>query len=229
MSMETRITHLIYDMDGLLLNTEPFYTKATQLIAARYGKAFDWSVKSKMIGMRAIDSAAVLVAALQLPLTPAQYLEAREAILVELFPFAEPLPGALSLTRHFHRAAIPQAVATSSDRSHFELKISRHKDWFSIFSCVVIGDDPAVKNGKPAPDIFLTAAERLGASPANCLVFEDAPAGAEAALAAGMPVVIVPDPNMSPADYPPESVILRQLSDFDPSPWGLPSISGTMS
>jgi pseudouridine-5'-monophosphatase len=220
------VTHLIYDMDGLLLDTEPFYTRATQIIAGRYGKHFDWSIKAKMIGRRASDSARVLVESLQLPLTPDEYLEAREEVLEQLFPSAEPAAGAVRLTRHFHRHGVLQAVATSSNRHHFELKTHRHKDWFSIFSCVVIGDDPAVQHGKPAPDIFLIAAYRLNARPSNCLVFEDAPAGAEAALAAGMSLVVVPDPNMTHEAYPRAAQIIRTLDEFDPGEYGLPSLDG---
>jgi len=222
--MKQSVTHLIYDMDGLLLDTEPFYTRATQIIVGRYGKVFDWSTKARMIGRTATDSARLLVESLQLPLTPAEYLKERAEILEQLFPGTEPATGAVRLTRHFHRHLIPQAVATSSNRRYFEMKTCRHKEWFSIFSCVVIGDDPAVKHGKPAPDIFLIAAQRLNASPSSCLVFEDAPVGAEAALSAGMSVVVVPDPNMNDEAYPPAAQIIRTLDEFDPVPHGLPPL-----
>jgi len=119
------ITHIIYDNDGLLLDTEPFYTKAHQIVAARYGKIFDWTVKSKMIGLRAEDSANILITSLQLPMTIPEYLEARKSLLAEMFPQAEPLPGAVRLTTHLHHEGVPQAVATSSDRYNFELKITR--------------------------------------------------------------------------------------------------------
>ena len=82
-----------------------------------------------------------------------------------------------------------------------------------------------MKEGKPAPDIFLLAAERLGIEPAKCLVFEDAPSGMEAALAAGMSVVVVPDPNMDHSLYRNASQILSSLKDFDPEYWGLPKFS----
>ena len=62
--MKPVITHIIYDNDGLLLDTEPFYTKAHEILAAKYGKTFDWTIKSKMIGLRAEDSAGVLIKAL---------------------------------------------------------------------------------------------------------------------------------------------------------------------
>ncbi len=220
--MRNPVNFVIYDMDGLLLNTEPFYTKVSEHIAARYGKVFDWSVKCSMIGKRAEDSARIFTQALGLPMTPAEYLVARQDMLDELFPQAEPMPGAVRLTGHLHRHRIPQAVATSSDSRHFALKTTRHRQWFAIFDCVVIGDDPALKRGKPAPDIFLLAAERLAAAPEKCLVFEDSPVGVKAARAAGMAVIAVPDPHLEPDIFPEADCILRSLVEFDPAAWGLP-------
>ncbi len=222
--MTAQISYVIYDNDGLLLDTEPFYTKAHEIIAARYGKVFDWSIKSKMIGLRAQDSAKVLLGALELPYTVEEYLETRSHILKELFPQAEPLPGAVRLTRHLHRHGVPQAVATSSDRYNFDLKITHHREWFSIFKCVVSGDDPEVRNGKPAPDIFLLAAKRLSAPPRHCLVFEDSPAGVDAARAAGMHVVAVPDPHMDESAYPNTDQIIHSLNELDLPYWGLPPL-----
>ncbi len=220
--MNSLMTHAIFDVDGLLLDTEPFYTQAHEVVAARYGKVFDWKVKSKMIGLPAQSSAQVMISALQLPITIAEYLDMRRHLLEELFPKADPLPGAVRLTKHLHRNGIPQAIATSSDRHNFELKITKHKAWFSIFQCLVAGDDPEIKKGKPDPDIFLIAAKRLGGSPAQCLVFEDSPAGVEAAKAAGMSVIAVPDPHMEDKAYPKADQIIRNLNDFNPVSWGLP-------
>jgi pseudouridine-5'-monophosphatase len=221
--MTPAISHIIYDNDGLLLDTEPFYTKAHQIIACRYGKTFDWTVKSKMIGLRAEDSAKVILSALQLPFSISEYLDARKQLLEEMFPQAQPMPGAVRLTKHLHRI-VPQAVATSSDRYNFDLKITHHREWFSIFECVVTGDDPGIQHGKPAPDIFLLTAERLQAPPAGCLVVEDSPAGVEAARAAGMHVIAVPDPNMDEGAYRGADQIIHNLNELDLSYWGLPPI-----
>lgn len=216
------IGYVIYDMDGLLLDTEPLYTAVTQQIVGRYGKRFDWSVKANMIGRPAIESARYLVAALALPIAPEQYLQEREQLLAERFPAAGAKPGARALVEHLHRQGIVQAVATSSTRFFFDLKTQRHRDWFGLFDCVVTGDDPHVRRGKPAPDIFLTAARRLGAEPARCLVFEDAPSGVEAALAAGMAVVAVPEPEMDRNAYSGAHEVLASLTAFSPDRWCLP-------
>ena len=216
------ITHIVYDMDGLLLDTEPFYTEVTQTIVSRYGHTFDWSLKSQMIGKRAMDSARILVETLKLPIAPEEYLREREALLDALFPTAQPMPGARRLTTHLASHGVPQAVASSSRRRDFELKVSMHREWFACFQCVVLGDDPEVNRGKPAPDIFLTAANRLGASPQQCLVLEDAPSGVEAARAAGMSVVAVPYPGMSHQAFGGASQVLSSLESFNPALWGLP-------
>jgi HAD superfamily hydrolase (TIGR01509 family) len=221
--MIRRITHVFYDVDGLLLNTEPFYTRVNQIIAGRYGRTFDWTLKSRTLGLRAEDTARITVESIPLPMTPEEYLEERKVLIEELFPLAEPMPGAVRLTRHLHEHGIPQAVASSSDRHHFELKTSRHKDWFSIFQCAVVGADPDVKRGKPAPDIFLVTARRMGADPSNCLVFEDAPSGIEAASSAGMVVIAVPDPNIAHLAFPGAQGILHSLTEFEPADWGLPA------
>ena len=212
-------------MDGLLLDTEGIYTEVTQQIVGEYGKVFDWSVKGKIIGRRAVQAAEIIVESLDLPITPQDYLDSRKNVLLEKFKDTAPLPGAKEMTTHFFDLGIPQALATSSSSPMFEAKFEKHKKWFSQFTQIVRGDDPELKEGKPAPDIFLLAANRVGVDPAECLVFEDAPTGTEAALAAGMPVVVVPDPNMDHCHFKNASQIISSLKDFDPEYWGLPKFA----
>ena len=195
-------------MDGLLLDTEGIYTEVTQQIVGEYGKVFDWSVKEKIIGRRSIQAAEIIVESLDLPISPQDYLDSRKDVLLEKFKDTEALPGAKEMTTHFFKLGIPQAIATSSSSPMFEAKFEKHKKWFSQFTQIVRGDDPELKEGKPAPDIFLLAAKRLGVDPAECLVFEDAPTGTEAALAAGMSVVVVPDPNMDHCHFKNASQII---------------------
>ncbi|MGR3221179.1 MAG: HAD-IA family hydrolase, partial [Candidatus Anammoxibacter sp.] len=214
----------LFDMDGLLLDTEPFYTQVTEKIVERYGKQFDLSIKSRMIGKKSIDASRILVQALELPISPEEYLAECENLLQDLFPLSQPLPGAVEITQHLNSFRIAQAVATSSNHSMFLLKISQHQEWFGVFDCVVTADSPGVENGKPAPDIFLSAANQLGANPEECLVFEDAPAGMEAALNANMSVIVVPDPEMDRSAYKGAHQMLNSLKEFQPQEWGMPPL-----
>ncbi len=217
------ITHLIYDFDGLLLDTEPIYCQVNEIIASRYGKVFTRSLHRKIMGRQALDCAQILVEDLALPLTAEAHLQARNELIFDRLPEAMPMPGARELTQRFYELGVPQAIATSSAAVTFNLKTQRYQDWLAIFDAVVLGNDPAVKHSKPAPDSFLVAAQRLNADPAHCLVFEDSPAGVKAGKQAGMSVIAVPAAHMDRALYGEADEILTELADFDPQRWALPS------
>lgn len=216
------ITHIIYDMDGLLLGTESLHEKVNQKIAQRYGKTFDRHTKIKIAGRPTLDSATILVDTLQLPLTPEEYLEERNELLYPLYKTATALPGTVNLTQHLYNHQIPQAIASSSSRHHFAMKTVNHQEWFSIFDRFTLGDDPEIKRGKPAPDIFLLAAERFGVSPEQCLVFEDSIAGMKAAISAGMSVVVIPDPVFDQQLFKDATQVLNSMTEFEPHLWNLP-------
>mgnify|MGYP001342426956 CR=1 FL=1 len=220
--MTPKISCLIYDLDGLLLDTESIYSEVTQKIVGEYNKVFDWSLKKKIIGRKSTQAAKIIVESLNLPITPEEYLDSRKEDLLESLRNSQPMSGAIELTTHFFQKGIPQAIATSSASPTFEAKYENHKKWFSQFNLIVKGDDPELKEGKPAPDIFLIAAKRLGFEPVNCLVFEDAPSGIKGALAAGMNVVAVPDPHIEDHYYNNASQVITSLKKFDPENWGLP-------
>lgn len=217
-----KITHLIYDFDGLLLDTEPIYCRVNEIIAARYGKTFTRSHHRMIMGRQALDCAEILVRELNLPLTAQAHLAARNELIFDLLPEAKPMPGAVALTQQFYNLGVRQAIATSSAEVTFSLKTQRHQDWLRIFDVIVLGDDREVRHSKPAPDSFLVAAKRLGAAPERCLVFEDSPAGAIAAKAARMSVVAVPARQMDVSLYDMADAILPGLEAFDPRVWGLP-------
>ena len=216
------ITHIIYDLDGLLLDTESLNEKVNREIARRYGKIFDTFVKLKIAGRPTLDSAKIIIDLLNLPLTVEEYLKERNQLLYPLYSQAKPLPGAIELTQNLYQQGIPQAIATSSSRHHFTMKTVHYREWIKLFNDIIVGDDTAIKKGKPAPDIFLLAAQRLGASPEDCLVFEDSLAGMQAALAAKMSVIAIPHPDFELNLYQDATQILNSLTEFQPQLWHLP-------
>lgn len=202
---------VIFDLDGVLLDTEPLYTQATQAVVGEWGKVFDWSVKADMIGRAALDGARYLVERLALPITPEEYIARSEPRLEALFENVAAMPGAEALVTSL-AGRRPIAVATSSVRRLYEIKVAPHP-WFARFDAIVAGDDARVRALKPAPDIFLVAAERLGVDPAECVVIEDALAGVQAARAAGMRVIAMPDAHVDRARYAAADVIAASLDE----------------
>lgn len=216
------VRSVIYDLDGLLLDTEQIYSDAMREVVRRYGKDFDSRFKLRIIGRPAIESARYTVSALGLPVSAEEYLRERNQLLVQRFAAAGSKPGARELVGHLHRHGVKQAVATSSPRDLLEIKIRNHGDWFRQFEHIVSVEDADVGRGKPAPDVFLAASRKLGTEPSECLVFEDSPVGVSAAIAAGMPVVAVPEAEMDHGDFAAANQVLDSLVRFEPAPWGLP-------
>lgn len=129
--------------------------------------------------------------------------------------------GGHAIVDAFDTWSLPLAIATSSRMAAVQRKRIQHESMFGKFHTIVTGDQ--VPNGKPAPDMYLEAARRLGVDPPHCLAFEDSVTGCQSAKAAGCIVIAVPDPRMDKSDFAPVSdLIIDTLLDFDGSPWGLP-------
>jgi len=214
MKLSRRPRYAIFDLDGVLLDTEPLYTEATAAVAARFGKVYDWSVKRDCIGRGTLEAARIIVEALALPLTPAALVHERDRLLIELVARAPAIAGAEAFSRALAGRGVPLAIATSTEAPLYAIKAARHREWLAIFGAAVCGDDPRVSRPKPAPDIFLAAARDLGAPPESCLVFEDSPFGVEAARAAGMQVIALPDPAMDRARYTSADAVIAGFAEL---------------
>ncbi|XP_023951402.2 pseudouridine-5'-phosphatase [Bicyclus anynana] len=218
------VTHVLFDMDGLLLNTEDLYTIGFENIASRYGKKFTFELKCKIMGQHSREFAGNIIKELDLPLTVDEFLVETRKIFAELFPQCKIMPGVEKLIKHLSKHKIPMGLATSSSKETYDMKITRHQEFFKLLPYKTYGSDPDVHRGKPNPDIFLVAAAKFPQKPApeTCLVFEDSLNGVKAAVAAGMQVVMVPDPRFDRSLAPQATLILDSMEDFRPEIFGLP-------
>ncbi|XP_018564322.1 pseudouridine-5'-phosphatase [Anoplophora glabripennis] len=220
-----RVTHVIFDMDGVLLDTEPLYTVAIQNVVGKYGKVYDWSVKSHILGLQGIEAPRKIVELLDLPISPEELYELNKIQYNIVMKDAQVISETAKVVEHLHKHNIPIAVATSSYEEIFHVKTAKHKDFFTLFNHIVCGgSDPEVKKGKPSPDIFLTCASRFPDKPLpeNCLVVEDAPNGVAAAIAAGMQVIMIPDDNLSAELRKDAHLIVNSLDQAPLDLFGLP-------
>nr|XP_029723552.1 probable pseudouridine-5'-phosphatase [Aedes albopictus] len=221
-----KVTHCIFDMDGLLLDTEKIYEKILRDLIKSYNTTYPWATRMKVMGTTEQRTVSIIVNDLKLSCTVDEFLKKfREKQLVDLAG-APLMRGAERLVRHLHEHNIPIALATSSGTDSVEVKTKNHQEVFNLFHHKVMGSsDAEVKEGKPAPDIFLVAASRFPdkPSPDQCLVFEDAPNGVTAGVSAGMQVVMVPDPNVKEDQRKHATLVLDTLEDFKPELFGLPA------
>ncbi len=202
---------VIWDLDGVLVDSTEGHFAAWQRLFAEEGLQMDRAEFLRTFGQR---NDSVLRAALgpDLPAARLQDLgERKEAYFRSLVPqLVRPVPGALMLLSELHGAGVAQAIGSSAPRANLETILST-LGISELFGATVTAED--VSRGKPAPDVFLTAAARLGIPPARCIVLEDAPPGVEAARAAGMRCVAVTT-TRPPADLQRADRVVVSLTDL---------------
>ena len=204
---------VIFDMDGLMLDTEPLAARAWGEAAAGLGVGFDMALAQAMIGRNFADCSAMLRAHYAAPYPVDALLAGWHAVydaIVEREGLALK-PGVHELLGWLEGNAIKRAVATSTRRERAVSKLERTA-LLPRFHQIVGGDE--VARGKPAPDIYVEAARRLSANAASCLVLEDSEPGVRAAFAAGMLPIMVPDLHPPSADLAAlDLIVLPTLHD----------------
>ncbi|ARP85331.1 HAD family hydrolase [Bordetella genomosp. 9] len=183
---------VVFDMDGLLLNTETLAAQALLLAGREVGIDTPQDFCHSLIGVPADECRRLLLDRYGRKAPADDFFAAATRQLLAMVDdgMLELRPGAEDLLRYLEARGVPRAVATSSSRN----KARHHLSAAGIagrFDAVVTRDD--VARGKPHPDLYLCAAARLGAEPSRCLAFEDSYNGVRAAHAAGVPVIMVPD------------------------------------
>jgi HAD superfamily hydrolase (TIGR01509 family) len=182
---------VIFDMDGLLVDSEPVWQQVEDGILSKRGYVLDPTIRHGLIGMRMADFWGAMTKAYAMPETPAVMIAEVTANMVAAIPgHVDQRPGAQALLDYLHARGVPCAIASSSPMAIIQAVVES-EGWHGYFQTFVSGDQ--VENGKPAPDIYLEAARQLGMNAADCLALEDSRNGARAAVAAGMTCYAVPD------------------------------------
>jgi HAD superfamily hydrolase (TIGR01509 family) len=201
---------VLFDLDGLLVDSEPVWSVAEAEIMAWLGGPWNAGVKAACLGRPIEVSCRELVRIAGSSVDPAVVQRRLLARMVELFRAELPWrPGARELLQALAAREVPMALVSSSYRVLVDAALETiGGHWFAT---TVAGDE--VQHGKPHPQPYLTAARRLGVEPSACVVFEDSPTGLAAGEAAGCCCVAVPD-VVQVADAPGRTV-LRSLIELD--------------
>jgi HAD superfamily hydrolase (TIGR01509 family) len=209
------IAAVIFDLDGVLLDSEAAWVKVKREFTEESGGHWKESAQWDMLGMSSIEWSRYMHDELGVPVPPEQISSDVADRLVQQYRERLPLlPGAVdavrSLARHW-----PLALATSSNRNVIDLVLEK-AGLADAFAATVSSEE--VERGKPAPDVYLEAAKRLGVEPRACVAIEDSTSGIRSAHAAAMAVVAVPN-----QDFPPEpealalaSLVLDSLEELSP-------------
>jgi len=205
------IRGVAFDLDGLLVNTEELYQHVGSELLRRRGRTFEPELLDRMMGRPQQVSLQIMIDWHGLTDTIESLARETREIFVELLDTRlEPMPGAVALVETLVRRGLPRGVATSSgpDFAHDVLSRVGLRDRFGF---VLTSAD--VTHGKPHPEIYGRAAERLGVAPAEMLVLEDSENGCRAAVASGAVVVAVPGGHSRRHDFSGAHLVAESLAD----------------
>jgi HAD superfamily hydrolase (TIGR01509 family) len=192
---------LIFDMDGLLVDTEPLAAKAMDDFLARYQLERRPWVHARLLGRRLPEAVAIVRDGYEMSEPLDQLTDVYAGMRMDALRGAvKTLPGAHEIIAWGRAHNLKLALASSGMRVHVDLSLLE-VGLNDKFDAEITGDD--VTHGKPEPDLFLGAAAKLGVAPNDCVVLEDAPAGVTAGKAAGMRVIAVPHEGTPQTNFEP--------------------------
>lgn len=201
----------VFDLDGLLVNTEELYEHVGGELLRRRGRVFTPELLDAMMGRPPAVSLAIMIEWHGLADSVETLAAETRGIFAGLLDERlAPMPGALAMVEACAARGLPRAVATSSGPD-FAADVLGRIGLRDRFAFVLTSAD--VVKGKPDPEIYRTAAARLGIAPATMLVFEDSQAGCRAAVAAGAVVVAVPGPHSRRHDFTGARLVADTLAD----------------
>ncbi|MFF8845443.1 HAD family hydrolase [Streptomyces sp. NPDC015127] len=194
-----RTPSVIFDLDGTLVDSEPNYYEAGRRVLASHGvTGFDWDEHTSFIGIGTRETLEILRARYTIDAPLDELLAAKNRIYLELARAStDVFPEMRKFVEGLAADGVPMAVASGSSRAAIDAVLAG--TGLDAHIRVTVSAEE-VGRGKPEPDVFLEAARRLGADPADCVVVEDAPPGAAAAKAAGMRCIAVPYVPATAAD-----------------------------
>jgi HAD superfamily hydrolase (TIGR01509 family) len=207
----TSVRAVVFDLDGLMFNTEELYVDVGTEVLRRRGKQMTSELLDAMMGRRPPQAIARMIEWHNLTDTvEAIMAESREIFGPILDARLQPMPGLMSLLDALDRAAIPKAVGTSSGFEFVTNVLSRF-ELIPRFQFLLTAE--AVKSGKPHPEIYLTAAERFEIQPPQMVVLEDSENGCRAAVAAGAVAVAVPGTHSEHHCFDGAALMVSSLED----------------
>lgn len=202
---------VVFDMDGLMFNTEDVYTLVGQELLGRRGQDFTSELKKEMMGLPPAAAFGKMICHCNLSETWQTLAAESNAIFIGILDqHLAPMPGLMQLLDTLESAGIPKAIATSSCRALLDACLARF-DLHRRFQFFLTAED--VTHGKPNPEIYLTAADRFGLKPNELLVLEDSQNGCMAAVSAGAFTVAVPGEHSITHDFSAASLVVDSLID----------------
>jgi len=207
------IEAVVFDLDGVIIDTEEVWEEVRRGYAAEHGREFLPDTQTRMMGMSTPEWSAHLSEDVGVPRTPEEVAADVLGRMAERYRTALPLiPGSIEAVERI-AARFPIALASSSARLLIR-QVLETAGLTSLFRVVLSTEE--VPRGKPAPDVYLTAVEQLGLSPEVCAAVEDSSNGLRSAAAAGLAVIAVPHGVYPPADdaLATASLVIKSLDEL---------------